>query len=435
MLVIDEAFDGWRTAKNKFDYALYFNDWWQRDLETMVLRDRSHPSVIMWSIGNEIIERKKPEAVETAKALANCVRNIDPTRPVTSAMTTWDKDWEIFDPLMAAHDVAGYNYALYRAAADHARVPSRIIVQTESYPRDAFANWKLVQNNSYVLGDFVWTALDYLGESGIGRWYYTGESGVSHAKTELFPYHGAYCGDIDLTGWRKPISHYRSMLYNDNEKLYMAVREPEQSPGSIHVTDWAVWPAWESWTWPGNEGKDIKVEVYAKYPEVRLYLNNKQVGEQATTEAQEFKATFTIPYTAGELRAVGVTNGKEIESTILKTAGNAAKIKLTADRRTIFANGQDLAYVTVELTDENGILNPNAANSLNFSVEGPGSIAGIDNGNPKDPDPYFSMTRKAWHGRAIVVIRTVKRTMGDIRLVVHSSEVPDATLVLKSVMK
>jgi len=429
MMVIDEVFDGWRTAKNKYDYALYFNDWWQRDLEAMVLRDRNHPSIMMWSIGNEIIERKKPEAVETAKMLANCVRKIDPTRPVTSAMTTWDKDWEIFDPLMAAHDLAGYNYELHRAAADHERVPSRIIVQTESYPKDAFANWKLVQSNSYVLGDFVWTALDYLGESGIGRWYYTSESSAFHARTELFPYHGAYCGDIDLTGWRKPISHYRSMLYNNNEKLYMAVREPEKTPGDIHVTGWAVWPTWESWTWPGFDGKAVQVEVYSKYPKVRLYLNNKLIGEQATTETQEFKATFEVPYAAGELRAVGMLNNKEVENTVLKTAGDAAKIKLKADRGTIVANGQDLSYITVEVTDSNSIIQPNAENNLQFNIEGPGVIAGVDNANPKDPDPYFATVRKAWHGRALVVIRSGK-SAGKIKLTASAQGLSSAAVMI-----
>ncbi|MEO6523533.1 MAG: sugar-binding domain-containing protein [Mucilaginibacter sp.] len=434
MLVIDEAFDGWRTSKNKYDYATYFNDWWQRDLETMVLRDRNHPSIIMWSIGNEIIERKSPEAVETAKILANCVRKIDPTRPVTSAMTTWDRDWEIFDPLMAAHDIAGYNYELHRAAADHERVPSRIIVQTESYPKDAFANWKQVQNNSYILGDFVWTALDYLGESGIGRWYYTGESSAFHARTELFPYHGAYCGDIDLMGWRKPISHYRSMLYDNKEKLYMAVREPEKTPGSIHVTGWAVWPTWESWTWPGFEGHDVQVEVYSKYSTVRLYLNNKLIGEQATTEAEEFKATFSVPYTAGEVRAVGVINNKEVENRVLKTAGSAAKIKLMANRGTITANGQDLSYITVEITDNNGIVQPNSENNLQFSIEGPGVIAGVDNANLKDPDSYLATARKAWHGRVLVVIRSTKKT-GNIKLRVATPGLAAEAIVIKSKMK
>ena len=170
----------------------------------------------------------------------------------------------------------------------------------------AFANWKLVQNNNYIIGDFVWTALDYLGESGIGLWYYTGETSGEHWEKDFYPWHGAYCGDIDLIGWRKPISHYRSMLYNNTEKLYLAVREPNLAPLEIKETMWSVWPTWESWTWPEHEGKNIQVEVYSQYPKARLYLNKKLIGEQPTTEDQQFKATFTLPYTAGLLQAVGV---------------------------------------------------------------------------------------------------------------------------------
>jgi len=425
MLVIDEAFDGWKERKNDYDYAMYFDTWWQRDLEAMVLRDRNHPSIIMWSIGNEVIERKKPEAVAIAKMLVDCVHKNDPTRPVTSAMTAWDNDWDIFDPLMATHDVCGYNYQLHRAPSDHERVPSRVIVQTESYPRDAFANWKMVQSHNYILGDFVWTALDYLGESSIGRWYYPGDKPGESWEGVFFPWHGAYCGDIDLTGWRKPISHYRSMLYNDNEKLYMAVREPNPDLGKIKTTGWAVWPTWESWTWPGYEGKELEVEVYSKYHKVRLYLNQKLIGEQATTEEHEFKATFNVPYAKGELKAVGVVDNNEVETTLLQTSGEAAKIKLIADRTKIFANGQDLSFVTVEVTDKDGKLQPNAENLLQFKIDGPGIIAGIDNANMKDVDPYVGTSRKTWHGRALVVVRSTK-SAGNIKLTVSSKGLNNA---------
>lgn len=434
MLVIDEAFDGWREKKNTYDYSIIFDKWWKHDVESMVLRDRNHPSIIMWSIGNEIIERTKPEAVETAKMLANAIRNIDATRPVTSAMTTWDQGWEIFDPLMAAHDVAGYNYQLHRAESDHERVPSRIILQTESYPKDAFANWNLVQKHNYILGDFVWTAMDYLGESGIGRYIYPGEPIGEHWERNLYPWHGAYCGDVDLMGWRKPISHYRSMLYNDNEKIYMAVKEPNPESGEIKLTLWAVWPTWESWTWPGHEGKNIEVEIYSKYPKVRLYLNGKNIGEKETTKAQEFKATFVIPYESGELKAVGLENGKERESVLLKTASQPSKIKLTADRKTIKADSQDLVYVTVEITDEKGILNPNAENELTFKVSGAGTIAGVDNANLKDADLYSANTRKAWHGRAMVIIKSNGES-GTINLEVTSPGLNKSVIKIQSTGK
>jgi beta-galactosidase len=431
LLVIDEIFDGWKEKKTTYDYASIFDQWWKRDLSTMILRDRNHPSIIMWSTGNEIIERKKPEAVETAKILAKAIKEIDSTRPVTSAMTTWDKEWEIFDPLMAAHDVCGYNYQLHRAASDHVRVPSRIIVQTESFPAGAFANWELVQNNNYIIGDFVWTAIDYLGESGIGRWYYSGDTPGEHWVNDFFPWHGAYCGDIDLLGWRKPISHYRSMLYNDMEKLYMAVREPSPEPLEIKTTLWSVWPTWESWSWPGYEEKNIQVEVYSKYPSVRLYLNDKIVEEKSTTREQEYKATFSLPYHPGILKAVGVQNNNEIGSTILQTSGEAAKIKLVADRNEIMANGQDLIYVTIEITDKDGIPQPNAVNRLHFKIEGGGTIAGLDNADLKDTDSYVGNSRKAWHGRALVVIRSTHST-SDIKLTVSSPGLSEATLNIKT---
>lgn len=431
LLVIDEAFDGWRTEKNKYDYASYFDDWAQRDIDAMVKRDRNHPAVIMWSTGNEIIERKKTEAIETARKLSSYVKKNDTTRPVTSAMTTWDKDWAIFDPLMAAHDIAGYNYQLHRAESDHARVPSRIIVQTESYPRDAFANWNLVQKHSYIIGDFVWTAMDYLGESGIGRYYYPWEPEGQHWERNFFPWHGAYCGDIDLSGWRKPISHYRNLLYNDKEKLYMAVREPNPDSGVIKETMWAVWPTWESWTWPGKEGKTVDVEVYSKYPAVRLYLNGKLVDEKSTTEQQQFKATFAVSYAPGELRAVGVTGDKEGESTVLRTAGDAFQIKLKADRSTILANGQDLAFVTVEITDKDGNIRPDANNELIFTATGPGTIAAVDNANLKDITPYTSQTRNAWNGRALAIIRSTQIS-GKIQVKVSSSGLTDALLTISA---
>jgi len=432
LLVMDEAFDGWRTSKTKYDYSLYFDEWWQRDIEAMVLRDRNHPSIFMWSIGNEIIERKEARAVETAKMLAGHIHKLDATRPVTSAMTTWDKEWEIFDPLFAAHDVGGYNYQLHRAASDHERVPSRIIVQTESYPREAFANWKLVQDHSYILGDFVWTAMDYLGESSIGRYYYPGEPGGQHWEKDFYPWHGAYCGDIDLTGWRKPISHYRDMLYNESKKLYLAVKEPNPAAGDIKETMWSVWPTWESWNWPGYEGKDLQVEIYSRYPKVRLYLNDKLIGEQPTTQLQEFKATFGVSYTAGVLKAVGVEGDVEKETRILRTAGETSQIKLIADRRTIDANGQDLAYVLVELSDAKGTLQPNAENELSFKVNGPGAIAAVGNANLKDTDPYVGNTRKAWKGRAMVVIKSTRQS-GKIELIVSAKGLADSKVLVSSV--
>ncbi|MBN2201448.1 DUF4982 domain-containing protein [bacterium] len=431
LMVIDESFDCWKTGKNPQDYASVFDEWWRRDLESMVMRDRNHPSIVMWSTGNEIIERTDPEAVKTAKMLAECIRQMDPTRPVTSAMTTWDQGWEIFDPLMAAHDVCGYNYQMHRAVTDHERIPSRIIAQTESFPRDAFSNREMVRNHEYIIGDFVWTAIDYLGESGIGRTFYSGEPKGESWENDVYPWHASYCGDIDLTGWRKPVSHYRSLIWNEAPMLHMSVREPDPDNGAIQETLWSVWPARESWTWPGREGRDLQVEVASNYPVVRLYLNDALVGERPTGREQEYKAVFTLPYAPGLLKAVGVRDGREMESAVLKTAGPPARIRLTADRSRLSADGQDLSFVTVEITDAEGNIQPNAGNRLHFEVSGPGVIAGVDNGNGKDLDPYTGPDRNAFHGRALVVVRSA-REAGKIRLEAHAEGLSPASMMIRS---
>lgn len=431
LLVIDEPFDGWRDSKNKYDYSTLFDQWWQQDVESMVLRDRNHPSIFCWSIGNEVIERKKLEVVTTAKKLADHVYKFDSSRPVTSALAAWDNDWEIYDPLAAVHDIVGYNYLLHRAPADHQRVPSRVIMQTESYPRDAFANWALVEDNNYIIGDFVWTAIDYLGESGIGRYYYVGETEGEHYERNHYPWHGAYCGDIDLTGWRKPISHYRELLYNSEKKLYMSVKEPDHFYGKIKETLWSVWPTWESWNWAGHEGKEIQVEVYSRYPKVRLYLNDRLIGEQLTGREQQFKAVFTLSYEPGILKAVGVEAEVEVEETVLKTSGNPAQIKLTADRTEIKADGQDLTFVTVEIQDKEGIIEPNANNHLSFDVKGTGVIAAVGNADLKDTDSYVGHQRKAWKGRAIVVVKSTRKK-GRIVLKVTSPGLIPATVTIRT---
>ena len=215
----------------------------------------------------------------------------------------------------------------------------------------------------------------------------------------MFPNHAAYCGDIDLIGQRKPISHYRSMLWNkDGEQLYMAVREPDGYYGKIKTTMWSVWPTYESWTWPGHEGKNIDVEVYSHYPKVRLYLNDQLVGEK---EVAQGMAVFTLPYQPGTLRAEG---GEETVS--LQTADEAKTIRVTADRTTLKADGQDLAFITVELTDGNGIVNLIANNELTASVSGSATLIGFGNADIKDCDRYTDSTHKAWKGRALLVVRS-----------------------------
>ena len=390
LLVISEIFDGWRTQKNNYDYHTVFDRDWQMDVDSWVKRDVNHPSVFCWSIGNEVIERTDPECVMTARKLVGRVHSIDPYRPVTSAMCSWGQGWARFDTLMAEHNICGYNYYIHEAESDHKRVPSRVIIQTESYPRDAVSNYHKTADNPYIIGDFVWTGLDYLGESGLGRYYYEGETKGESWQAPQYPTHGAYCGDVDIIGWRKPISHLRSLLWNkDNDELYMAVKEPDGYYGKIKTTEWSVWPTWERWTWNGWEDKPINVEVYTHAPSVKLYLNGKLIGEKKT---EDCIASFQLNYAPGTLKAVA--SGK---NTILRTAGKPAKIKL--DRE----SGRELQFITATLVDKNGTPVPDALD-ITFTADN-AEILSTATANLKDTVAYSATTRRLWNSRAQAVLR------------------------------
>lgn len=430
MLVIDEAFDGWREAKTPHDYASLFDQYWEQDIEGMVLRDLNHPSIIAWSIGNEVIERKKIEVVTTAHKLASKIREYD-NRPVTSALAAWDRDWEIYDPLAAELDITGYNYMIHKHAEDHLRVPDRVMWQTESYAKDTYRNWSLVHDYDYIIGDFIWTGIDYLGESGIGRWWYDGDVPGEHYERPLYPWHAAYCGDIDLTGWRKPISHYRNLLYNDTEKLYMAVREPDGYYGKIRTGLWTAYPSWENWNWPGHEGKDIEVEVYSKYPLVRLYLNDKLVGEKSVSRRTEMKAVFALTFEPGTLKVEGWENGVVKDCKILSTASEPAEIRTIVENREMKADGADLSFVQIEIVDKEGRVCPNASVELEAVVTGPGKLAAFGNADIKDPDTYADHTHKSWKGRGLAVVRSTNKA-GNVKLTIKSKGLKSSTEIIRS---
>ena len=437
MLVIDEAFDGWRTQKNPYDYSTVIDSCFRQDIHAMVLRDRNHPSVISWSIGNEVIERKDIRVVYTARQMKKAIHELDTTRPVTEALCAWDRDWEIYDPHAEVLDVAGYNYMIFKHASDHERDPKRVIWQTESYPRDVFRNWAVVNDFPYVVGDIVWTGLDYLGESGIGRNYYKGErEGESWIEGGQPEWHGAPCGDVDITGWRKPISHYREMLWNltpnpspkGEGSIYLCAKEPNGYHGEIKTTMWSVWPTWESWTWPSWEGKPVEVEVYTHQPEVKLYLNDQLIGTKQVSRDTEFKAVFSVPYKAGTLRAEA--GG---ESVTMKTAGEPARLRLTPDRTVMTADGQSLTFVTVEVLDKQGTLVPEAAIDCEATVKGAGKLLAFASADLKDTEPYTSSHVKTWKGRALLVVRSTQKG-GSVNVSIKSA-LPTTSLTLRSIKK
>jgi len=399
MLVIDEAFDCWRNGKNVSDYHVSFDDWWRRDLDGMLLRDRNHPCVIMWSIGNEPVERGRPEGARIARMLADHVRSVDPTRPVTAGINGSHDDWswEQLDELFAALDVCGYNYR----ASEYLRDRDRVVYGSESVAGEACEHWTSVHELEHVIGDFVWTALDYLGESGIGRAHHDGEAAPLLAT---YPWHVANCGDLDLCGFKRPQSFFRDVLWGRGDPLFIAVHPPGPTPT---VTYWG-WPdVWPSWTWPGREGELFRVDVYSACESVELLLNGESLGRKS---AERYAATFEVPYLPGILRAVG---SKPVAECELRTVGEPARIRLTSDRDTI--NGDDLSFVTVEVVDSDGLLHPNADHTISFAVDGNGEIAAVGNGDPVSTEPFRGDRRSVHRGRCVVVLRS-HGERGEIRL-------------------
>lgn len=436
LLVLEEAFDGWEKGKTKYDYHVVMKDWWKRDIDSMVMRDRNHPSVVLWSIGNEMYERGTPAGLKIARDLSGRIRDLDPSRPITAGVNGPGKngDWTKFDPFFATLDVAGYNYEIGRHAADHARVPGRVMVITESYQSETFANWAIVHDTPYVIGDFVWSAIDYLGEAGIGRVFPPGEPVVKHWEGNMWPWHGAACGDIDLTGWRKPISHYRNIVWDRGEKLYAAVEVPSPNGQPWGISPWTVAPALPSWTWPGQDGRKLTVDVYSRYPKVRLYLNGQLLGEKPTTRAEEFKASFSVPYAAGTLKAVGVDGDREAQVFTLTTAGPAAKIQLSPDRRIITPDGEDLSFVTVKLTDAADNWVPTADRAIKFAVRGPATIAAIGNADLTSFEGYQANPHHTFDGRLLVVLRSTHQP-GSILLTATGDGLTDAHATVQSIAK
>jgi beta-galactosidase len=425
MMIIDESFDMWTEQKNPDDYHLYFNEWWQRDVESMVRRDRNHASVILWSIGNEIPERSKTVGAELAKLQADFIRNIDSSRLITSAVNSLDPDKDAY---FARLDVSGYNYAVDKYVSDHKRLPDRIILSTESFSLEAFEYWMAVEDYPWVIGDFVWTGFDYLGEASIG-WF-----GYPHNKS-FFPWNHAYCGDIDICGFKRPQSFYRDILWKNGKQISLFVKPPVPSfPVNPEKASWSKWE-WQdvvaSWNWEGYEGKKIGIEIYSSYPEVELFLNNVSLGRKKTNRSNEWIATWDVSYEPGVLRAKGYDEKGATETCDLITAEKPAQLRLKADRDTISSDGQDLSYITVELLDQNGIRNPTAEEPIEFTIEGPGTIQATGSSNPKSLESFQGKTRKTWQGRCIVILRSGK-TPGDLILKASSEKAGSSEILIRS---
>jgi beta-galactosidase len=421
MLVMDESFDCWKNGKNAEDYHLYFDEWWKEDLQSMVRRDRNHPCVILWSIGNEIHEQTSPEGAQRGAMLANEVRALDPTRPVTQAT---NPRGDLLDPLLTHLDVVGYNYAANRFADDEQKHPGRVFVQTESFPMACYQSWQIALGHPYAIGDFVWTALDYVGEAGLGRDVYPGDAGELSAS---YPWNLSGCGDLDLTGVRKPQSYYRGIVWSSAPSIAAFVDPVTLGQLGYKISPWG-WPDDRaSWTWPGTEGKPRTVRVYANTPKVRLLLNGADLGLK---EVVEDTAAYTVPYQPGRLAAEGLdSNGKVVARWNLETADRASQIRLTPDRVSLANDGQDLCYVSVNLVDRKGRLDPNASDLVQFTLNGPGRIVGVGNGDPISVESNQQPQRHAFRGRCLVIIRSTTHR-GRVSLSACSNGLKGADLMI-----
>ena len=430
LLVIDEAFDMWEHGKNPQDYHLYYKTNWRKDVEVMLKRDRNHPSVIMWSIGNEIPAMQMEEVVNNARMMTSYIHELEPTRPVTAGLNNLGEELNAF---MEVLDVCGYNYAVGgyavgKYAMDIRNHPKRVIYGSESYAFDACDAWADVEANTAVIGDFIWTAIDYIGEASIG-WHGYPQS------NSVYPWTLAYCGDIDICGWKRPQSYYRDAFWSDEPVVSLFVHSPVSSfePLKRERINWSRWHYKDlvaKWNWPGFENKSLKVESYSSCDSVELFLNNQSLGMKETGRKCKYMATWQVPYAPGELKAVGYKAGKKVFSA-LETNAVASHLKLSADRNAIFADNQDLSYVTVELRDDYDRLDIDAENLIDFEVKGPAVIAGVGNANPVSLESYTQPRRKAWRGKCLVILKSTADA-GEITLTATTPGMEAAKITIES---
>ena len=410
LLVMDEAFDEWTAGKHKWiegwnagtpgtrGYHEVFEEWSDRDISDMVLRDRNHPSIVLWSIGNEIEypgdpfghpmgrDGLKPEMlngidlVATARRLIADVKRLDGTRPVTEALA--DTRASNATGLASLLDVAGYNYLEQYYAADHKTYPNRVLLGSEnSHSLDA---WRAVAANEYVAGQFLWTGIDYLGES------------------ERYPNRGSGAGLLDLCGFRKPLAYLREALWSARPMVYVAAREAGPAAASPNRPA----PVVEHWNWAGDARKSIPVEVYTNCAAAELFLNGRSLGEKPVADRLNPVLHWDVPNEPGVLRAIGKRGGKEAARFELVTAGAPHHLVLTPDKATLVAGGQDLASVAIQVVDAQGRRVYGAGAEVEVQVSGPGELAALDTGDLRDITPVQANHRKTYQGRALAMVRS-----------------------------
>jgi beta-galactosidase len=462
MLVMDELTDIWNVSKNSYDYSLYFDEWWEKDAEAMVKKDFNHPSVIIYSTGNEIAEFGTPAGNALNRKIANKFKALDSTRFTSNGLNglffgmrarrrpaaganvaalnnaiAANEDrfqdgvavMEIVDQkseeAYAGVDIAGYNYMAARYSLDKDLYPNRVILGSEDDPDDIARLWRLVTANPHVIGDMTWTGYDYLGEAGCGVYHYDGRSGFG---ADNWPDRAAYIGDIDLIGNRRCMSYYREIAYGLRTAPYIAVRRLNRYGMKFSKTKWMGEDNIASWTWPGYEGKPGIVDIFSNSDEAELILNGKSLGRKQVDE--RLTATFELTYEPGEIVAVSYKGGKETGRMSLKTASENVSIKAVADRDVIKADGADLSYVMVTLVDENGSENLFTQKAIECKVEGAGTLQGYGSADPSGMIGYNETVWDTYDGHVLAVVRAGFEE-GEIKVTFSAEGCEDVTVSVK----
>ncbi len=448
MYVMDETFDMWYLRKTKYDYGIDFKNCWRNDVKSMVERDYNHPSVIMYSIGNEVSEPGKPDGVLQGKEIISLIKSIDDTRAVTGGMNLMimgnyakgkgqydnvdeeqkprekddgvSKNTSLFfntmaaligpsmnkagnsskvdkitTPILDALDIAGYNYASGRYPMEREKHPNRIIVGSETFPYELGKNWQMVKNYPYLIGDFMWTAWDYLGEAGIGAWSYTG--GMPFNRP--YPWILGGAGVIDILGNPDASAGYAKTVWHIIDKPVIGVR-PVNHPGIRPAKSvWRGTNAIESWSWKGCDGNKAIVEVFADAYEVELLINKKSLGKK---RIKDYKAIYKCTYAPGEIEAIAYNSkGLQVSSSKLISAKDSDIV--VCPEKDYYSNG-DIAYININIQDENGIVESACDRKLEIEVEG-ATLLGFGSANPCTKDDYTSNTCHTYYGRAQAIIR------------------------------
>lgn len=415
LLVMDELFDQWTVAKNKYDYHLYFREWSKRDVRDTVRRDRNHPSIILWSAGNEIHDTPKPEiAIPILKGLVETFHENDPTRPVTQGLFRPNVSKDYDNGLADLLDVIGQNYREKEILAAHKQKPTRKIIGTEN--THELSQWLAVRDNPEYAGHFVWSGIDYLGEA---------------AKYPAVSYNS---GLLYKTATWRPLAFQRQSWWSDKPMVYLARRVAKTpllptDPGYNPIEERRPQVLFSDWTPQNPQPHDENVEIYSNCDEVELFLNGKSLGKK-TKPADDSPRNWKVNFEAGTIKAVGINGSKIVTEYELKTAGKPAKIMLSVSKNTLQNNWDDVVFAQVTVTDESGTIIPNAADLIKFETEGAGSVVAVDSGDFNSHEPYQALERKAYQGICFAMLKA-NANKGNLKLKASADGLKPASVSIK----